>query len=111
MVRDIALSVSGLLHRQVGGPSFFPPVPESVLNYNYTRPTYWLAAQGPERYRRAIYIFRKRSMPDPMLTSFDSPNADLACARRVRSNTPLSALVSLNEPVFVEAARGLALRI
>ena len=111
MVRDIALSVADLLHHQVGGPSTFPPMPESVLNSSFRRPAYWSPAEGPQRYRRAIYIFRKRSMPDPTLTSFDAPNADLACARRTRSNTPLSALVSLNEPVFVEAARAMALRI
>ncbi|MBI85156.1 MAG: hypothetical protein CMJ81_18330 [Planctomycetaceae bacterium] len=111
MVRDIALSVSDLLSHQVGGPSIFPPLPESVLKSNFYRPAYWLPSQGPQRYRRAIYIFRKRSMPDPTLASFDAPNADLACARRTRSNTPLSALVSLNEPIFVEAARAMALRV
>jgi mono/diheme cytochrome c family protein len=111
VVRDLALSVSGLLNLKVGGPSVFPPVPKSVLDYNYTKPNYWVAPDGPERYRRAIYVFRKRSMPDPTLTSFDAPNADAACARRVRSNTPLAGLVSLNEPIFVEAARALALRI
>src|SRR5262249_49864449 len=65
----------------------------------------------PERYRRALYVVRKRSMPDPVLMSFDAPNADISCARRARSNTPLSALTSLNETTFVEAAQALALRI
>lgn len=111
VVRDIALSVSGLLTQKVGGPSIFPPVPENVLAYNYVRPTYWEPPQGPERYRRSLYLFRKRSMPDPMLSAFDAPNGDFACARRVRSNTPLAALTSLNEPVFVEAAQALARRI
>lgn len=111
VLRDTALSVAGLLHQKVGGPSIFPPVPQSVLDYNYTKPTYWLPPEGPERYRRALYMFRKRSMPDPVLSSFDAPNGDLACARRPRSNTPLSALTSLNETTFVEAAQALALRI
>ena len=111
IVRDIALSVSGLLYPAVGGPSVFPPVPQNVLDINFVKPDYWIPPEGPKRYRRAIYIFRKRSMPDPVLTSFDAPNADFSCARRVRSNTPLSALVSLNEPTFVESARALALRI
>jgi len=111
VVRDLALSVAGLLNQKVGGPSIFPPVPENVLAYNYVRPTYWDPPTGPERYRRSLYLFRKRSMPDPMLSAFDAPNGDLACARRVRSNTPLAALTSLNEPVFVEAAQALALRI
>lgn len=110
-IRDMALSISGLLTNQVGGPSIFPPVPESVLNNNFTKPDYWKVAEGPQRYRRSLYIFRRRSMPDPVLTTFDAPNADLACARRPRSNTPLAALVSLNEPIFVESARALALRV
>ena len=81
-----------------------------MLDYNYFKVD-WQEAQAPERYRRSLYMFRKRSMPDPVLTSFDAPNADFACARRMRSNTPLAALVPLNEPVFVEASRALALRI
>ncbi|MCH2400870.1 MAG: DUF1553 domain-containing protein, partial [Pirellulales bacterium] len=96
---------------RIGGPSIYPPVPQSVLNDNFTRPDYWLPPPPPERYRRALYLFRKRSMPDPVLSTFDAPNADFACARRVRSNTPLASLVSMNEPVFVAASRGLALRI
>ena len=111
LVRDIALSVSGLIHHKIGGPSIFPPVPESMRAYNYGGTGYWKVAPVPERYRRGIYVFRKRAMPDPVLTSFDAPNADFSCARRVRSNTPMAALVSLNEPIFVEAARALALKI
>jgi hypothetical protein len=111
VLRDSALSIAGLLHAQVGGPSIFPPVPQSVLDYNYVKPDYWHPPTGPERYRRALYVFRKRSMPDPVLGSFDAPNADFACVRRPRSNTPLAALTSLNETIFVEAAQGLALRI
>ena len=111
VVRDIALTVSGLIHHKTGGPSVFPPVPENVLAYNHSKVTYWDVPTGPERYRRSLYLFRKRSMPDPMLSAFDAPNGDFACVRRVRSNTPLAALTSLNEPVFVEAAQALALRI
>ncbi|HEV3342418.1 MAG TPA: DUF1553 domain-containing protein, partial [Pirellulales bacterium] len=111
VVRDIALCVSGLITHKLGGPSVIPPVPQNVLDYNFTYPGYWKPAEGPERYRRALYGFRKRSMPDPVMSNFDSPNADFACARRVRSNTPLAALTALNEPIFVEAARALALRV
>lgn len=112
VIRDGALSIAGLLHlKDVGGPSFFPPVPQSVLDYNYFKPTYWIPPDAPERYRRALYAVRKRSMPDPVLTTFDAPNGDTACARRPRSNTPLSALTSLNESTFVEASQALALRI
>jgi len=110
-IRDIVLSAAGLLHHKVGGPSVIPPVPQNVLDYNYTYPGYWQAAPAPERYRRAVYMFRKRSMPDPVLNAFDAPNGDLSCARRMRSNTSLAALTGLNEPIFVEAAQGLALRV
>jgi len=111
VVRDIALAVSGLITHKMGGPSVIPPVPQNVLDYNFTYPAYWKPAEGAERYRRTLYGFRKRSMPDPVMANFDSPNADFACARRVRSNTPLAALTGLNEPIFVEAARALALRV
>jgi hypothetical protein len=110
VVRDIALAVSGLITQKMGGPGVIPPVPQNVLDFNYSYPDFWKPAEGPERYRRAVYLFRKRSMPDPVMTSFDAPNGDLSCARRLRSNTPLAALAGLNEPVFVEAARALALR-
>ncbi len=112
VIRDTTLGAAGILHlKDVGGPSIFPPVPQSVLDDNFTRPTYWKPPEGPERYRRALYVVRKRSMPDPVLTSFDAPNADVACARRARSNTPLSALTGLNEITFVEAAQAMALRV
>ena len=109
-VRDVALAVSGLITHRLGGPGVIPPVPQNVLDYNFSYPDFWKAAEGPERYRRSVYLFRKRSMPDPVMSSFDAPNGDLSCARRLRSNTPLAALAGLNEPVFVEAARALALR-
>ena len=84
---------------------------QNVLDYNFTYPAYWTPATGQERYRRTVYGFRKRSMPDPVMSNFDAPNGDFSCARRVRSNTPLAALTGLNEAVFVEAARALAMRV
>ncbi len=111
VVRDIALSAAGLISDAHGGPSIYPPVPKSVLDFNYFEPTYWKPPDGPERYRRSIYLFRKRSMPDPALSAFDSPNGDFTCPRRVRSNSPLAALTSMNETVLVEAAQALALRV
>ena len=111
VVRDIALSASGLITHRIGGPGIIPPVPQNVLDYNFTYPAYWTPATGPERYRRSIYGFRKRSMPDPVMSNFDAPNGDFSCTRRVRSNTPLAALTGLNEIIFVEAARALALRV
>jgi hypothetical protein len=109
VIRDIALSVSGLLTEKVGGPSVYPPVPQNVLAFNFSK-LKWPEATGPDRYRRSLYTFRRRSMPDPALGNLDAPTGDLSCARRLRSNTPLAALTGLNEPIFVEAARGLALR-
>ncbi|HEY2343412.1 MAG TPA: DUF1553 domain-containing protein, partial [Chthoniobacteraceae bacterium] len=111
VVRDIALRASGLLQEKLGGPSIFPPVPESLAALSFIDFDFWKAATGPERYRRSLYTFRRRSMPDPVLSSFDSPNGDSACPRREHSNTPLAALASLNETVFVESARALALRV
>jgi hypothetical protein len=106
----VALAAAGLITHAFGGPGVIPPVPQNVLDYNFVRID-WPTATGPDRYRRSVYLFRRRSMPDPLLGTFDSPNGDISCARRVRSNTPLAALAGLNEPVFVEAARALALRI
>lgn len=111
VIRDLALSASGLLSRdKIGGASFFPPVPESLFASSFRKVDFWHVAPAPGRYRRSLYVFRRRSMPDPALSSFDAPNADFACARRVRSNTALAPLTAMNEPVFVEAARALALR-
>ena len=111
IVRDIALTAAGLIHHRVGGPPIIPPVPKNVLNYNYVYPSFWKPTEGPDRYRRTLYGFRKRSMPDPVMSNFDGPNGDIACAKRVRSNTPLAALTGLNETIFVEAARAMALRV
>jgi len=111
VIRDIALAASGLITHNTGGPGVIPPVPQNVLDYNYVYPSYWTPATGLDRYRRTVYGFRKRSMPDPVMTSFDAPNGDFSCARRIRSNTPLAALAGLNEIIFVEAARAMALRV
>ena len=111
VVRDVALSIAGLLSPKLGGPSIFPPIPENVLSYNYSKVTYWDVPTGPDRYRRSLYVFRKRSMPDPLLSAFDAPNGDFSCVRRIRSNTPLAALTGLNETILVEAAQAFALRL
>lgn len=111
IVRDIALAASGLLNPKLGGPSVYPPAPaflfEPPVSYG---PKIWDEAKGDERYRRALYTFRYRSVPYPALQTFDAPNGDSSCVRRSRSNTPLQALTTLNEPLFLEAARALALR-
>jgi hypothetical protein len=109
IVRDIALSASGLLNPKVGGPSIFSPAPEFLFQppTSYA-PFPYKEETGPDRYRRAVYTFRRRSTPYPMLQVFDAPNGDFSCVRRMRSNTPLQALVLLNETVFVECAQALA---
>ncbi len=111
IVRDIALSASGLLNPKIGGPSVFPPAPEFLFlppaSYG---PKVWNTAKNEDRFRRALYTFRYRSIPYPMLQVFDAPNGDISCVRRSRSNTPLQALTTLNEPLFLESARALAMR-
>lgn len=106
IVRDIALAASGLLNEKIGGRSVMPPAPSFLFQppASYA-PFPWKDEAGLEKYRRALYTFRRRSTPYPALQTFDVPNADQACVRRLRSNSPLQALVSLNEPIFVECAQ------
>ena len=96
----------------VGGPPAFPPAPEFLFRPPASYgPKVWIEDTGPNRYRRALYTFRFRSVPYPVLQAFDAPNGDFSCVRRTRSNTPLQALASLNEVVFMEAAQALARRV
>jgi hypothetical protein len=110
IVHDIALSAGGLLNLKMGGPSVYPSIPDGVLNLGFGTPMRWETSTGVDRYRRGMYTFWKRSVPYPSLLVFDEPNADFSCTRRIRSNTPLQALTTLNDQVFVEAAQGLGLR-
>ena len=111
VVRDIALAASGLLRPEIGGPSVYSPAPKFLFVQPASFSTkVWDEAQGWNRYRRGIYTFRYRSVPYPMLQTFDAPSGESSCVRRPLSNTPLQALTTLNEPVFLEAARALALR-
>lgn len=110
LVRDAALSASGLLTHRIGGPSVMPPQPDGV--YAFTQdPKPWKAETGFDRYRRGLYTFFWRSLPFPMLTAFDAPNANVTCTRRIRSNTPLQSLTLANDLAFVECARQLARRV
>jgi hypothetical protein len=112
VVRDIALAVSGLLNEKIGGPSVYPPAPALLFvppaSYG---PKTWATSEGPDRYRRALYTFRFRSVPYPSLQAFDAPNGEMSCVRRTKSNTPLQALTTLNEPLFFESAQALAARL
>ncbi|MCA9049395.1 MAG: DUF1553 domain-containing protein, partial [Planctomycetaceae bacterium] len=111
VVRDIFLTASGLLTPTVGGPSVYPPAPEFLFQRPASYgPKYWGFDEGPNKYRRALYTFRFRSVPYPALQTFDAPSGEFSTVRRPRSNTPLQALTTLNEPLFVECAHGLARR-
>ncbi len=111
IVRDTTLAASGLLNESFGGPSVMPPAPSFLFQPPASYgPKVWNEDTGPNRYRRAVYTFRFRSVPYPVLQTFDAPNGDFSCVRRLRSNTPLQALASLNETVFMECAQALALR-
>lgn len=109
-VQDIALAVSGLLNSKIGGPSVYPPIPESVGDTVYGG-FRWPESKGEDRYRRGLYTFAKRSLPFPTLAAFDAPSGEFSCPRRPRSNTPLQALTTLNEKTYVEAAQAMALRV
>ncbi len=106
LIRDSALAVSGLLHPVIGGKSVRPPQPEGGQPKGK-----WVESQGRDRYRRGLYIQIQRMAPYPFLMNFDLPPAYAAACRRGRSNTALQALNLLNDPVFFEAAQGLAMRV
>ena len=115
MIRDQALTVSGLLTRQIGGPSVFPYQPEKlyegiVVGADYPG-TKWLLSTGPDLYRRSLYTYWKRTLSHPMMSNFDAPNREFCTVRRSRTNTPLQALQLWNEPGSLEAARALATRM
>jgi hypothetical protein len=111
VIRDIALSASGLLSPRIGGPSVYPPIPDGVLALGYGIPMSWPTGTNDNRFRRGMYTFWKRSVPYPSMLAFDSPTGEFACARRMRSNTPLQALTTLNDPAFYEAAQALGARL
>jgi len=110
VVRDLALSASGLLDHRIGGPGVYPPQPDGVYAFTQRRAA-WPTSQGADRYRRGMYTFFMRSAPHPMLTTFDAPRFNTTCTRRVRSNTPLQSLTLSNDQSMIELARGFAQRI
>lgn len=107
MVRDQSLAVGGLLSPKMHGPPVYPPQPAGVWNSVYSGAT-WKDSEGEDRYRRGIYTYLKRTSGYPGFLTFDAPSRDLCSARRLVSNTPLQALVTLNDPAHIEAAQGLA---
>ncbi len=108
MVRDQALSVAGLLTNTMYGPPVRPPQPNMGLKAAFGSDTDWKTSEGEDRYRRGIYTTWRRSNPYPSMATFDAPSREVCTLRRDSTNTPLQALVTLNDPGFVEAAQGLA---
>jgi hypothetical protein len=112
VVRDLGLAVSGLLNPAFGGPGVQPPLPNSLLNRPELKSERLMPpSRGAGRYRRGVYVNVQRTFPYPMFKDFDSADPSAACPRRERSNTPLQALTLLNDPVFVECALALGLRV
>ena len=109
-IRDVALAASGLLSRKIGGPSVFPPQPAGVWDLPYNDEK-WEESRGEDRYRRGIYTFVRRSALHPAMMNFDATSREFCTVRRIRTNTPIQALTTLNEEGFFEMAQALAKRI
>ena len=107
-IRDQALAVAGLLSHKLYGPPVKPPQPSSGLSAAFGSSTDWQTSNGDDRYRRGLYTTWRRSNPYPSMSTFDAPNREVCTLRRVRTNTPLQALVTLNDPVYIEAAQAYA---
>ena len=112
VVRDQALALAGLLEDQIGGPSVRPYQPEGLyksitVGANYPG-TDWLESVGKNLYRRSLYTYWKRTVPYPSLATFDAPDREVCTVKRSRTNTPLQALVTMNDPTFVEASLAMA---
>jgi hypothetical protein len=110
MIRDAGLAASGLLSAKIGGPSVFPPQPAGVWDIPYSDEK-WEESKGEDKYRRAIYTFIRRSALYPAMMNFDATSREFCTVRRVRTNTPLAALTTLNDPAFFEMAQSLGRRI
>ncbi|MCR9202249.1 MAG: DUF1553 domain-containing protein [Planctomycetaceae bacterium] len=108
MVRDQALAAAGLLSDKMYGPPVKPPQPDMGLKAAFGSSTDWKTSTGEDRYRRGIYTTWRRSNPYPSMATFDAPNREVCTVRRNSTNTPLQSLVTLNDPVYVEAAQALA---
>lgn len=109
-VRDQALAAAGLLSPRIGGPSVMPPQPEGIWKATYSK-LRWQTATGSDRYRRGIYTYWRRTSPYPSMLTFDAGSREVCLIRRIRTNIPLQALVTMNDPVFVEASGALAKRV
>jgi hypothetical protein len=110
MVRDSVLAASGLLSPKIGGASVFPPQPDGIWDIPYSSEK-WTTSEGEDRYRRGLYVFIRRSATYPSFMTFDATSREHTTVRRVRTNTPLQALTTLNDEAYFEAARALAARV
>jgi hypothetical protein len=106
-IRDQALAVSGLLSDKMYGPGVMPPQPDGVWQTVYNGAK-WIESSGEDRYRRALYTYLKRTSPYPSFLTFDAGSREVCTVRRTVTNTPLQALITLNDPVYLEAAYHLA---
>jgi hypothetical protein len=111
VIRDQALAAAGLLSHKKGGPSVHPPQPDLGLRAAFGGGIDWTTSTGEDRYRRALYTTWRRSNPYPSMATFDAPSREVCTIRRPRTNTPLQALVTMNDPAYVEAAQALARRM
>ncbi|HAB15463.1 MAG TPA: hypothetical protein DCE44_03325, partial [Verrucomicrobiales bacterium] len=110
MVRDQALAAAGLLSTKMGGPPVMPPQPEGIWNVVYNG-SKWVTPEGEDRYRRGLYTYWRRTSPYPSFITFDAPSREICTPRRIPTNTPLQALVTMNDPVYLEAAQAIARRM
>jgi mono/diheme cytochrome c family protein len=111
LVRDQALALSGLLSHKMFGPSVFPPQPAGLWQAAFNGERTWTTSTGEDKYRRGVYVFWRRTVPYPSMNTFDAPTREVCTLRRIQTSTPLQAFVTLNDPVYVEAAQALARRI
>jgi hypothetical protein len=110
-VRDQALALAGLLSRKVGGPSVYPYQPDGLWRAAFNGERTWAVSKGEDKYRRGLYTFWRRTVPYPSMATFDAPSRENCTLRRLPTNTPLQAYVTLNDPCFVETAQALARRL
>ncbi|MDP7276454.1 MAG: DUF1553 domain-containing protein [Planctomycetaceae bacterium] len=110
-IRDQALTIAGLLDRRMGGPSVYPYQPPGLWQAAFNGQRKWPTSAGSQKYRRGLYTFWRRTVPYPSMATFDAPSREICTPRRIRTNTPLQAFVTLNDPVYVEISQSLARRI
>ncbi|QDT92135.1 DUF1553 domain-containing protein [Gimesia algae] len=111
MIRDQALALSGLLNRTVGGPSVYPVQPEGIWRAAFNGQRTWATSKDNNRFRRGLYTFWRRTVPYPSMATFDAPSREICTIRRISTNTPLQAMITMNDPVFIEIAQALGERL